>query len=126
MKNFLLIICLLISVTAFSQADNKDEVVNALKKADITSFNSYFDNTLDVKLPDKAEAKGIDRASAASMVKDFYTQNGIKGFELTSDRAMGGTMYMAGKLTGGAREYNLTVMLKNKDNKLSVITVRIN
>jgi hypothetical protein len=39
---------------------------------------------------------------------------------------MGGTMYITGKLTGSARAYNITVMMKSKDSKVAVITVRIN
>ncbi|HWB28484.1 MAG TPA: DUF4783 domain-containing protein [Chitinophagaceae bacterium] len=126
MKKLLLIAALAIASVSFAQANSKDEVVNALKSGDVASFNNYFDNTVDVKLPDKAEAKNVEKGQAGNIVKDFYKQNGIKGFDLTSERAMGGTMYMAGKLTGGAKEYNLTVMLKDKDSKLSVITVRIN
>ena len=126
MKKLLLIAGLAISLSSFAQAGSNDDVANALKKADIASFNSYFDNTVDVKLPDKDEAKGIEKASAGSTFKEFIDKSGIKGFELTSQRAMGGTMYMAGKLTGGAKPYNITVMMKNKDGKVYVITVRVN
>ncbi|HVX49858.1 MAG TPA: DUF4783 domain-containing protein [Chitinophagaceae bacterium] len=126
MKKFLLIIGLALSTMAFGQAASKDDVLNALKKGDAVTLSGYFDNTLDVKLPDKTEAKGIAKDDAGKMVKDFYKQNGVKGFDLASDRAMGGTMYLAGKLTGGSKEYNLTLMLKNKDGQMSVITVRIN
>ncbi len=126
MKKILLIVCLAMGVAAFGQSAGNDAIVNALKGGNVTSFSSYFDNTLDVKLPDKDEAKGIDKNAAGTTVKDFFDKNGIKGFELTSQRAMGGTMYMTGKLTGGAKPYNITVMMKDKDGKTSVITVRIN
>jgi len=126
MKKLLLIAGLAISLSTFAQAGSNDDVVNALKKVDITSFNSYFDDKVDVKLPDKDEAKAIDKAAAGTTVKDFFDKNAVKGFELTSQRAMGGTMYMTGKLTGGAKPYNITVMMRQKDNKAYIITVRVN
>lgn len=126
MKKLLVIAGLAISLTSFAQAGSSDDVVNALKKADIASFSSYFDNTVDVKLPNKDESKGVDKATAGSTVKDFFSSNGIKAFELTSQRAMGGTQYVTGKLNGGAKPYNITVMMKEKDGKVSVITVRVN
>jgi hypothetical protein len=83
MKKILLIVCLLLTVAAFGQAGGNDDVVNALKKADVTAFNSYFDNTIDVKMPDKDEARNVDKAVAGGTVKDFFDKNGISGFELT-------------------------------------------
>lgn len=126
MKQILLIAALAISLMSFKQASSTDDIVNALKKDDITTFTSYFDNTLDIKLPEKNEAKNVDKAQAGTTVKVFFDANNIKGFELTSQRAMGGTMYMTGKLTGGNKDYNITVMMKQKDNKTSIITLRIN
>lgn len=126
MKKLLLIAGLAISLSTFAQAGSNDDVVNALKKVDVTTFNSYFDDKIDVKLPDREEGKGIDKSAAGTTVKDFFEKNGVKGFELTSQRAMGGTMYMTGKLTGGAKPYNITVMMKQKDSKVYVITVRVN
>jgi len=126
MKQFLLIVSLAISVLSFGQAGSSDDISSALKKADVSAFNSYFDNTIDIKLPDQNEVKNVDKADAGNTFKSFFDKNGIKGFELTSQRAMGGTMYMTGKLTGGAKEYNITVMMKQKDNKTAIITVRVN
>lgn len=126
MKKLLVIAGLVMSLSSFAQAGNNDDVANALKKVDISSFNSYFDAKIDVKLPTGDEAKAVDKDAAGATVKEFFDKNGIKGFELTSQRAMGGTMYLTGKLTGGTKPYNITVMMKNKDSKVYVITVRIN
>lgn len=126
MKQILLIAGLLLSLVSFGQSGGSDDIGNALKKGDVATFNSYFDNTIDIKLPEKDEAKNVDKDQAGATLKTFFTNNNIKGFELTSQRAMGGTMYMTGKLTGGTKPYNITVMMKQKDNKTSIITVRIN
>ena len=126
MKKILLIAGFAITLMSFRQAASIDDVVSALKTNDITAFNGYFDNSLDITLPERGEIKDIDKAQAGNTVKGFFDKSSIKGFSLTSQRAMGGTMYLTGKLTGGAKEYNITVMMKQKDSKVAIITVRIN
>ena len=49
----------------------------------------------------------------------------IKGFENTSQREMSGTMYLTGKLLNNAKGYNITIMMKSKESKWQIITLRI-
>jgi hypothetical protein len=126
MKQILLIAVLILSFMSFTYAAGGDEVVNALKNADATNLSSYLDNFIDLKLPEKDEAKNVGKTQASVTIKSFFEENKIKGFELASQREMGGTMYVAGKLVGGTKNYNITVMMKNKDNKPAIITIRIN
>jgi len=120
MKKILTIIALLFSVSMFAQ--NGDAVVNALKEASVAKFSNYFSNNIDLKFPQKAELKNVSKADAATALSDFFSSNSVSGFDVTSQREMAGTMYIAGKLKGSSNSYNITVMLKNG----SVITVRIN
>ena len=112
------------SVAAFSQKG--DAIVSALKSGDAAKFASYFESTIDVKLPKQNEMQNVNKAEAAATVKNFFSSNSISSFEVISQREMSGTMYIAGKLKGASQEYNLTVMLKSKGDNASVITVRIN
>jgi hypothetical protein len=123
MKKIFTVLGILFSITLFAQ--NGSEVINALKDGNASKFSSYFANNVDVKLPQKDELKNIDKAEAASAVKTFFDDNNINGFEVTSQREMGGTMYIAGKLKSGSQSFNITVMLKNKGDDMNVITVRI-
>ena len=112
------------SVAAFAQ--NSDAIVSALKSGDAAKFSSYFDNTVDVKLPKQNEMQNITKAEASAIIKKFFDGSNINSFEVISQREMSGTMYIAGKLKSANQDYNLTVMLKNKGDNASVITVRIN
>ena len=120
MKKFLTIIGFLFSLSTFAQ--DGSNVVNALKEGNASKFSGYFNSNVDVKLPQKNEMKNANKADAAAAVADFFSTGKINSFDVTSQREMGGTMYIAGKLKSDAKSYNLTVMLK--DN--TVITVRIN
>lgn len=120
MKKFLTIIGLFFSISMFAQ--NGDAVVNALKEASVAKFTNYFSDNVDLKFPQKAELKNISKADAATALSGFFSSNNINSFDVTSQREMDKTMYIAGKLKGNSQSYNITIMLKNA----SVITVRIN
>ncbi len=126
MKKHLLLLIAVFAVfsSVFSQG-NKNEMIAALKAANAEEFAKYFDNSIDVKLPNSNEIKGVSKAQAASTVKSFFADNGITSCSVTSQREMGGTMYVTGKLIG-KNNYNITVMSKGADDKFSVITLRIN
>ena len=124
MKKIFTILGFLFSISVFAQSDNG--VISALKAVNVNQFTNYFNSTVDVKLPKESEKQNLSKSDAASAVKNFFTSNNISGFEVISQREMSGTMYIAGKLKSNGQDYNLTVMLKNKGDGASVITVRIN
>lgn len=126
MKSFLYATGLVMVLCSFRISADSDGIVNALKKGNADMLSAYFDNIIDVKLPGKDEVKGIGKNQATITLKDFFTQNRINDFELTSQREMSGTMYMAGKLKNSGSGYNITLMMKTRGDKLSIITIRIN
>lgn len=117
---------ILLSFSVFATAQGKDGIIDALKQGDAVKFSTYFDNFVDIKLPEKDEIKNVGKTQAGITLKSFFEENGITGFDATSQRELGGAMYITGKLHGSNRDYNLTIMLKDKDSDTAVITVRIN
>lgn len=124
MKKCLFIIVLFL--TAFNvKAQQANDVISALKAANADQVANYFDKILDIKFPEKDEIKSIGKNQAGIALKSFFDNNNIKGFELLSQRAMDGTMYIAGKLTNGGDGYKVSIMLKTKEGRPQIITVRI-
>jgi hypothetical protein len=107
------------------KAQDANSLVSALQSANAEQVSNYFDKMLDIKFPDKEEVKSIGKNQAGIALKSFFDNNNIKGFELSSQREMGGTMYIAGKLTNGGEGYKLSIMMKTKDGKPQIITIRI-
>ena len=103
-----------------------DEIVHALKSSNTSEISTYFDNLIDFTLPAKDEIKNISKNQAGVILKSFYTDNNITGFELTSQREAGSTMYIAGKITGKSKSYNITILMKNKEGKYVITSIRIN
>lgn len=125
MKKLLLLTGLVLGLMSFTAQGDVDAIVNAFKSADAGQVGNYFDDYVDIKLLDKDEVKNIGRNQATLTLKAFFAENGIKGFEKTSEREIGTTMYLAGKLLNNAKGHNITIMLKLKDGKRQIITLRI-
>lgn len=126
MKKFFVLAGMLLSVACFSQTTNGDAIVSALKTGDAAQFSSYFDNFVDIKLPEKDEIKNVGKTQASVTIKSFFSESSIAGFDETSRRELSGTMYLTGKLKGASKDYNITLMMKNKNDKMQIITIRIN
>lgn len=102
------------------------DIINAFKQGNATEISKYLENYVDIKLPNKDEAKNISKNQATQTLKDFYTSNSINGFELSSQRELGGTGYLTGKIKSDNKSFSITVMIKTKDNLSSIVSIRIN
>ena len=126
MKKILVLISISLTLFAYKTVDNVPNIINALKVGNAEEVGKYFDNFIDLKLPEKDEIKNVGKNQASIALQGFFKDNSIKSFELTSQREMGASMYLAGKLQNAGKGYNITILLKNKDGDRQIITVRIN
>ncbi len=116
----------MVMFAAFSvKAQDANGILTALQSGNADRVSNYFDKILDIKFPDKDEVKSIGKNQASIALKSFFDNNKVKGFELSSQREMGGTMYIAGKLTNGGEGYKLSMMMRTKEGRTQIITVRI-
>ncbi|MFY7963512.1 MAG: DUF4783 domain-containing protein [Chitinophagaceae bacterium] len=113
---------ILMSATNFG---TPDEIIDTLKRGSAQEISQYFDNFIDLTLPEKDEMKNMGKNQATIAIKSFYEEMGIKSFQLTSQREAGSIMYITGKLQGKTKNTNLTLILKNTNNKYSITSIRI-
>ncbi len=127
MKKMLLLAGLGLMMMAFtaSAQSGSDAIVQSLKSANADKVAEHFDDYIDMKLLDKDEVKNMGRNQATLTLKAFFSENGVKGFDKQSDRELGNTMYLTGKLPANSKSYNITVMMKVKDGRYQIITIRI-
>ena len=125
MKKMMVMMGMVLSMSSFIIVGDIDKIINALDAGNAAQFSNYFDDFLDIKLPEKDEIKNVGKNKATIMVKSFFSDNSVSGFEKTSQREMGGTMYLTGKLKGGSKSYNITLLMKDRGDKLSIISIRI-
>ena len=126
MKKIFLLTGLAFICMSFTYQSDTNAIIQAFKSGNASEVSKYFDDYVDMKLLDRPEVKNIGRTQAGITLKAFFEENDIKGFEKISDREIGNTMYMTGKLQNGGKGYAITILLKLKDGKHQIITVRIN
>jgi len=126
MKSFFLTIGLALTLMSFTFQAPTDAIVRSLKSANADQVASHFDDLVDMKLLEKDEVKNMGKNQATIALKNFFGEKSIKGFEKISEREIGNTMYMTGKLLNHDKGYNITVMLKQKGGQYQIVTVRIN
>jgi Domain of unknown function (DUF4783) len=111
-----------ILMTAFTQPSTIDGVIGALKSGNAGEFGSYFDSNLRLALPDKSDT--YSKAQALNIVKDFFSNNKVKGFEVKHKGEQNGDEYCIGTLSTAQGNFRTTVFAKNKGGKQLVNEVR--
>ncbi|WP_162847405.1 DUF4783 domain-containing protein [Sediminibacterium goheungense] len=126
MKSFFLTLGLAFALMSFTFQAPTDAIVRSLKSASSEQVASHFDDFVDMKLLEKDEVRNMGRNQAALTLKNFFAEKNIKGFEKISEREIGSTMYMTGKLLNNDKGFNITVMLKQNGGQYKIVTLRIN
>lgn len=118
MKRILLLITLAFSLTgllAFRSYLSIDSVIVALRTGNAAELGKYMDDNVDLSLPDRSD--NYSRAQAVLVLKDFFSRNGVSGFEVKHKGANGGNQFCIGQLSTKAGEYRTTVFMKAEGGK---------
>lgn len=102
-------------LSSFSTQTNIDGVIMALRSGNSAELSKYFDDNVDITLPDKSDS--YSKAQAQLIVKDFFGNNGVKGFELRHKGDSPGGHYCSGTLQTSAGNFRTNVFMKNKNGK---------
>ncbi len=86
------------------------------------SFQVYFDDNIELTLPDKSD--NYSKAQAQLIVKDFFSNNGVKGFELKHKGDSPGGHFCIGTLQTNAGNFRTNVFMKIKNGKEVVKEIR--
>jgi hypothetical protein len=116
---------LLVSVLAlcsFTRMDGIDEVIGALRSGNSSQLSNHFDENVELTLPDKSDS--YSRAQAQLIVKDFFGNNGVKGFELKHKGDSPGGHFCIGTLQTNAGNFRTNVFMKVKNGKEVVKEIR--
>ena len=104
------------------QSSSIDEVISALRVGNSTELSRYFDENVELTLPDKADS--YSKAQAQLIVKDFFGNNGVKGFDLKHKGDSPGGHYCVGTLQTNAGNFRTNVFMKTKNGKEVVKEIR--
>lgn len=124
MKTFLntLLVGSFILLSSFIQQGSIDEVIGALRSGNATDLSKYFDENIELTLPDKSDS--YSKAQAQLIVKDFFKNNGVKGFELKHKGDAPDGHFCIGTLQTTAGSFRTNVFMKMKNSKEVVREIR--
>ena len=122
MKRFLTIIVVGSLLSSFALLSSIDEVVNAFKTGNVSVIAKFFDNTVEISLPGKSNS--YSKSQAEMVLKDFFTNNGVKGFDVIHKGENAGSQYCIGNLVTRAATYRTTIYMKQKSDKQVLQEIR--
>ena len=115
-------ISFLFLLSAFTPLKGIDEVVNALKKGNATEISRYIDDNVEISLPGKSD--NYSKAQAMMILKDFFSNNGVTGFEVKHKGENSGNQFCVGTLYTKSGDYRTTVYMKTKNGRQLVRELR--
>lgn len=111
----LTLLCTTILLSSFTTGKELDEVVQALNLGNASQLSRYFDNRVDITLPEKSD--NYSRTQAEMILKNFFSNSGVKNFEIKYKGESNGSHYCIGILHTRNGDYRTKLFMKNKDGK---------
>ncbi len=118
----LLAVSALLFLTAFKPIAGLDDVITALRSGNATELSKYVDDNIEITLPDKTD--NYSRAQALMILQDFFSNNGVRNFEVKHKGDNGGNQFCIGTLQTKAGNYRTTIFMKSKNGKQLVKEIK--
>jgi hypothetical protein len=100
---------------ALSSFVSVDELLSAIKSGSASQLSKYFDNTVEICLPDRSNA--YSKSQGELVLKDFFNNNIVRNFEILHKGENAGAQFIIGTLETKNGEYRTTIYLKQKGEK---------
>lgn len=112
MKQFFSIAFAAIVLSSFTITISIDEVVTAMKAGNAAQVAKFFDNTVEITMPDKGNS--FSKTQAEIVLKDFFINNPVKGFDVIHKGQNAGGQYCIGTLLTKNGSFRTTIFMKQK------------
>jgi hypothetical protein len=122
MKRIFTFLFLSATMLSFAVFVGIDDVIAALKTGNATQVSKYFDNTVDITLAEKSNT--YSKSQAEVILRDFFNNNPVKGFQILHKGNNGGSEYCIGKLTTSNAIFRTTIFMKQKGEKQFLQEIR--
>ena len=112
MKHFLVLTVLTAFLTSFIANAGIDEVVAAMKSGNSMMLAKYFDSSVEISMPDKSNS--YSKSQAELVLKDFFSSNPVKSFEIIHKGESAGSQFCIGTLQTKNGAFRTTIFMKQK------------
>lgn len=115
MKRFFTLATTLILLSSFTFISSIDEVVAAMRTGNVSVIAKFFDETVEISMPAKSNSYG--KSQAEMVLKDFFSTNVVKSFEVIHKGENAGSQYCIGTLITKGGSFRVTIFMKLKVDK---------
>ena len=120
--SFLMVTAVMLFSSFRLQNTDIDGVIGALRSGNSTELSKYFDDNVELTLPDKSD--NYSKAQAQLIVRDFFNNNGIKGFDLKHKGDSPGGHFCIGTLQTNNGNFRTNVFMKAKNGNEVIKEIR--
>ncbi|HOZ68601.1 MAG TPA: DUF4783 domain-containing protein [Chitinophagaceae bacterium] len=117
-----LLLSALLLLSSFKTQQGIDEVIGALKSGNAAELARYLDDNVELTLPEKSDS--YSKAQAQVIIKDFFSNNGVKGFELKHKGNSPSGNFAIGTLQTGSGNFRTNIFMRAKNGKDVVKEIR--
>lgn len=125
-RKIVLLLLLMLGSSSLMAQHETEALVQNLQTANFDNLLSFWDNQVEVNMPDLAGQKQLNARASNELLKTFFNKNSILGFEKSAARQVGTTIYLTGKLISNTSKFNITMLLQQNKNGYAIISVRVN
>jgi len=97
---------------SFAPSYSIEQVLAALKTGNAEKLSKYFDTRVDISLPNKSD--NFSRNQAEMILKDFFSSNEVKGFEVKHKGENNGSQFCIGLLQTRNGNFRTKLYMKQK------------
>lgn len=112
MKHIFTTAFLLCLLSSFTLKIGIDDVIGAIKSGNATQMAKFFDASVEISMPDKSNS--YSKSQAEMVLKDFFSTNSVKNFEVIHKGENAGSQYCIGTLQTKNGAYRTTIFMKQK------------
>ncbi|HXR83865.1 MAG TPA: DUF4783 domain-containing protein [Hanamia sp.] len=121
MKKYLLYIFVLIISSSFTIV-SFTQIISAIKSGNANEVSKFFDNTIEITLPDKSNS--YSKSQAQLVLQEFFKNNPVKDFKTIHQSENAGSEYCIGNLTTINGVFRTTIFVKQKGQQELVQELR--
>lgn len=99
-------------LVSFTPLYSIDDVVTAMRNGSASQLSKYFDTRVDVSVPGKSD--NYSKSQAELILKDFFANNEVKGFQVKHKGKQNGSEFCIGVLQTRNGDYRAKFFMKKK------------
>jgi hypothetical protein len=115
MKRFFTLFTVGALLSSFVLFSSIDEVISAMKAGNASDIARFFDNTVEINIPDKTNS--YSKSQAELVLKDFFSSNSVRSFDVIHKGENSGSQYCIGTLVTKNGSFRTTIFMKKKGDR---------